>query len=158
MLALDAELHLKGPGGWRVVRASEFFRGLYTVDLADDEILAKVRFSPVHGSAYAKLYQRASRFAIVGAAAVLDVGDGTIRSAAVGLTGAESCAGRLPRVEEALAGQPATHDVIANAAALSGDGLEDLNDDIHASADYRRAMVSVFVRRALERALSRAAG
>ena len=60
MLALDAEIHLKGPKGWRVVKAADFFKGLFTVDLAADEIIAGVQFTPVKSAAYAKLHQRAS--------------------------------------------------------------------------------------------------
>ena len=46
MLALDAEIHAKGPKGWRVVKAQDFFQGLFTVDLAADEILVGVQFTP----------------------------------------------------------------------------------------------------------------
>ena len=157
MLALDADLHLKGPGGWRAVRARDFFRGMLTVDLAPDEILARVTFAPVRTAAYAKLHQRASRFAIVGVAAALDVRDGIIASARIGLTGAASSPSRLENVEAALAGQPASSSAVTAAAAVAGDGIEDLNEDIHASAEYRRAMVRVFTRRALDRALARVA-
>ena len=156
MLAVDADLHLKGPGGWRVVKASDFFQDVFTIDLAADEIIAKVTFAPARTSAYAKLHQRASRFAIVGVAAALEVAGGAIRSARVGLTGAAACASRLTGVEAALAGQPATAATAAAVAAGAADGIEDFNADIHASADYRRAMVSVFTRRALETALGRA--
>ena len=157
MLALDAELHLKGPGGWRSVKARDFFRGMLTVDLAPDEILTRVAFAPVRAAAYAKLHQRASRFAIVGVAAALDVRDGAIASARVGLTGASSSPTRLKNVEDALVGQPVSSGTVASAAAVAGDGVDDLNDDIHASADYRRAMIRVFTRRALDRALARTA-
>ena len=157
MLALDAELHLKGPSGWRAVSARNFFRGMLTVDLAPDEILAKVTFSPVRAAAYAKLHQRASRFAIVGVAAALDVRDGTVSSARIGLTGASSSPSRLENVEAALTGRSAVSGAFSAAARVAGDGIEDLNEDIHASADYRRAMIRVFTRRALDRALARAA-
>ena len=157
MLALDAEFHLKGPGGWRAVRARDFFRGMLTVDLAPDEILVKVTFAPVRAAAYAKLHQRASRFAIVGVAATLEVRDGAIASARVGLTGASSSPSRLESVEGALAGRSVSSDTVAAATAVAGDGIEDINDDIHASAEYRRAMIRVFARRALDRALARAA-
>ena len=77
MLALDADIHVKGPKGWRAVKARDFFQGLFTVDLAPDEIIAGVQFTPVKSAAYAKLHQRASHFAIVGvAAAALDVRTG----------------------------------------------------------------------------------
>ena len=157
MLALDADFHLKGTNGWRVVKAGDFFQGMLTVDLAPDEILAKVTFAPVRTAAYAKLHQRASRFAIVGVAAALAVSDGTLSSARIGLTGASSSPSRLENVEAALTGRAANSGTFSAAAQVAGDGIEDLNDDIHAGADYRRAMVRVFTRRALDGALARIA-
>jgi carbon-monoxide dehydrogenase medium subunit len=156
MLALDAEIHVKGPTGARVVKAHDFFRGLFTVDLAVDEIIVGVQFKPVKCGAYAKLYQRASHFAIVGVAAALDVKNGTIQSARIGLTGGSSHATRLTDVEERLAGKPLSLGSIQAAARLAGAHLEDINSDIHASQEYRRAMIPVFTERALERALARA--
>ena len=155
MLAVDAEIHIKGPKGWRTVKASRFFQGLFTVDLAADEILAGVRFKPVRASAYSKLYQRASHFAIVGVAAALDVSKGKILSARIGVTGAGPAAVRLTRVEEALVGEPASKDAFASATKDAGADLPVVNSDIHASEEYRRAMIPVFTRRALEGALSR---
>ena len=154
MLALDAEIHIKGPQGWRAVKASEFFQGLFTVDLAPNEIIAGVQFTPVKSAAYAKLHQRASHFAIVGIAAAVDVKGGVFQSARIGLTGASTHATRLTAVEQALAGKPATKETIASAAAVAT--ADELNSDIHASEDYRRAMIKVFTRRALEGALARA--
>ena len=96
-------------------------------------------------AAYAKLHQRASHFAIVG------VGGGaggeeaaSIQSARIGLTGASSHATRLTDVEKALAGKPASASSIDEAARLAGASLQDINSDIHASEEYRRAMVPVF--------------
>jgi carbon-monoxide dehydrogenase medium subunit len=155
MLALDAEVHLKGPKGWRVVKAADFFRGLFTVDLAPDEIIAGVQFSPVQSAAYAKLHQRASHFAIVGVAAAVDVKGGVIQSARVGVTGASSHATRLTDVEMALAGKPASAATVEAAAKSAGAKLQDVNNDIHASEEYRRAMVGVFTERALKGALAR---
>lgn len=156
MLALDAEIHLKGPKGSRIVKAHDFFVGLFTVDLAADEIIVAVQFKPVKSAAYAKLYQRASHFAIVGVAAALDVTDGKVKGARIGLTGASSHATRLRNVEAALAGKPASMPKLEGAALLAGVGLADLNSDIHASEDYRRAMIPVFTERALAAALARA--
>ena len=156
MLALDADIQIRGPKRSRVVKAHDFFRGLFTVDLAADEIIVGIQFKPVKCAAYAKLYQRASHFAIVGVAAALDVKNGTIQSARIGVTGASSHATRLSDVEHALAGKPLSMRSIESAARLAGAALEDLNADIHASAEYRRAMVPVFTARALEQALERA--
>jgi aerobic carbon-monoxide dehydrogenase medium subunit len=155
MLAVDAEIHLKGPRGWRAVKASDFFLDLFTVDLAPDELIAGVQFAPVKTAAYAKLHQRASHFAIVGVAAALDVAEGAIRSARVGLTGAGTHAVRLSSVERALAGKRASAKTIEEAAREAGAGIETINADIHASEEYRRAMIPVFTRRALAAALAR---
>jgi len=155
MLAVDAEIHMKGRKGWRKVKASDFFQDLFTVDLAPDEIIASVQFVPVRAAAYAKLHQRASHFAIVGVAAALDVSGGRIQSARIGLTGAGPKAIRLTNVEEALAGKAASKETIAAAAELAGTDFKVINADIHASAEYRRAMIPVFTRRALQGALAR---
>ena len=155
MLALDAQIHVQGPQGARQIAASAFFQDLFTVDLRPDEIIVAVRFSPVRAGAYAKLHQRASHYAIVGVAAALDVAAGTIRSARVGVTGAASHATRLSSVEQALAGQPATAASVAAAAEQAASGLRGVSADLHASAEYRRAMVSVFTKRALDAALAR---
>ena len=154
MLALDADIHLQSPRGPRVVKASEFFQGLFTVDLAQDEMIVSVRFIPVKAAAYAKLHQRASHFAIVGVAAALTVEGGKISAAKVGITGAGPHASRLRKIEEKLVGSAATPETAKTVAA--GASVDDLNSDIHASEDYRRAMVPVFARRAIEGALARA--
>ena len=155
LLAVDAQIQLQGPAGTRAVAAQDFFQDLFTVDLRADEIITAVRFAPVRAAAYAKLYQRASRFAIVGVAAALEVADGVIGSARIGLTGALSSAVRLPYVEEALVGQAPTAETASNAAKGAGTSLSDVNGDLHASEEYRRAMVSVFTKRAIEGALAR---
>ena len=153
ILALDADIHLKGKNGARTVKASAFFRGFYDVDLAAGELITAIQFAPVRSAAYAKLHQRASHYAVVGVAAVLDVKGGVIQSARIGLTGAATHAVRLTGVEKALAGKKA--DGVAAACAAAADGVADLNADLHASADYRKAMIPVFTRRAVERALAR---
>lgn len=155
MLALDAEVVIRGANGSRLVKAPDFFRGLFTVDLAADEIIVSVQFTPVRTAGYAKLYQRASHFAIVGVAAALDAGDGVIRAARIGLTGAGPYATRLSDVESALVGKPLAMSSVEAAVRGAGSGLDDVNSDIHASAEYRRAMIPVFAERALARALAR---
>ena len=154
MIALDADVQIKGPGGARTVKAAAFFRGFYDVDLVPGELIVAVQFTPVKSAAYAKLHQRASHYAIVGVAVALDVKGGVIQSARAGLTGASTHAMRLTGVEQALSGTKA--DGVAAAVARAADDAGDLNADLHASADYRKAMIPVFVKRAVERALARA--
>lgn len=156
MLALDAEIHLKGPGGWRAVKASDFFTDMFTVDMHEDEIIVGVQFAPVQAASYAKLHQKASHYAIVGVAAAVKVENGIITSARLGLTGASTHAQRMPEVEAALQGRQPNESTIEAAAAVAGSNLGFVNSDIHASEAYRRAMVKVFTRRALEGAIARA--
>jgi aerobic carbon-monoxide dehydrogenase medium subunit len=158
MLAVDADLQISGARGTRTVRANGFFQDLFTVDLAPDEIITSIRCAQARVASYAKLYQRASHFAIVGVAAALLMNDGVIQSARIGLTGAGPHATRLSPVEAALAGQSPTLDVLRDVAALAGQDIEHVNADLHASAAYRRAMIPVFTRRALEGALARLGG
>jgi aerobic carbon-monoxide dehydrogenase medium subunit len=156
MIALDAEIMIRGAQGSRSVKAADFFIDLFTVDLAPNELITGVKFKPVRSAAYAKLHQRASHFAIVGVAAALGVEGGVIKSARVGLTGAISHAVRLTNVEQALQGKQASAATMEAAAKAAAANLEGLNSDMHASAEYRQAMVGVFTRRALEKAVARA--
>jgi carbon-monoxide dehydrogenase medium subunit len=154
MVALDAEIQLRSAKGQRSVKATAFFQDLFTVDLQSGELITSVRFAPVKSAAYVKLYQKASHYAIVGIAAVLDVKGGKIQSARIGLTGATTHAVRLSKLEQALAG--ATRETVEKAVNNAGADLELVNTDIHASEDYRRAMVDVFAKRAVLAALDRA--
>ena len=156
ILALDADINLKGPKGARTVKASAFFQDLFTVDLAADELIVSVTIAVAKASAYAKLHQRASHYAIVGVGAALEVKGGVIQAARLGLTGAGSHATRLTNVEQALAGQPLSAKTIEAASKIAGAGLTAVNADIHAGEAYRRAMIPVFTKRALEGAMKRA--
>ena len=153
MVALDAEIQMQSAKGQRSVKAGAFFQDLFTVDLQPGEIITAVRFVPVKTAAYVKLYQKASHYAIVGIAAVLDVKGGTIQSARIGLTGATTHAVRLTKLEQALAG--AAKDSVEKIAANAGAELQMVNSDIHASEEYRRAMVGVIAKRAVLAALAR---
>ena len=156
MVALDAAIDIQGAKGRRTVKATDFFQDLFTVDLQDGEIITAVRFAPVKAAGYAKLYQKASHYAIVGVAAVLDATGGKIQSARIGLTGATTHAIRLSKLEQALAGQAAGKEAIEKASAGAGAELAAVSADIHAGEDYRRSMVGVFAKRALLAALARA--
>ncbi len=152
MVALDAEFAITGTGGERTVRAAEFFQDIFTVDLGEDEMITAIRFAPVQTAAYAKLHQQASHYAIVGVAAVLEMDNGVCRGARLGITGLASHAQRLPAVEESLTGQTLDAETIAAAAAQAADGFDDVNVDLHGSAEYRRAMARVFAGRAVSAA------
>jgi len=103
------------------------------------------------------VHQPASGFAIVGAAARLTLGSGgKVERVAVGLTGVAPKAYRAAAVEKALTGKKASEKLLAEAARHAVPQDVELLSDLHASAEYRKAMAVVFTRRALEDALARA--
>ena len=160
-LAFDATIRAIGPDGRRDIKARDFFKGTFETALGRGEILAEIRFpapSGRTGSAYAKFPHPASRFAVTGVAAVVNIGDdGTIGRAAIGVTGASASAFRATEAERALAGTKGDADAIAAAAAKAATGITALADLV-ASSEYRKQLVTLFTKRALERAIQRAKG
>jgi carbon-monoxide dehydrogenase medium subunit len=158
-LALDGSVVVKGPNGERTIAGTEFFIDILTTALAEDEIVTAVTFPVLAagtGTAYAKFDHPASHYALTGVAAAVKLdGSGNVESVRVGVTGVGPKAYRATAVEEALLGKGA--DAIADAASHAADGI-DCNDDIHASAEYRAHLATVFTRRALHAAFSRAGG
>jgi carbon-monoxide dehydrogenase medium subunit len=145
LLALGATMVVRGPGGsTREVRAGEFFRGLFEPDLAPNEVLTEIRV-PTHpaGWSYLKFHRRAQDWALVGVAAVGPNGGGP----AVALTNMGDRPLRATGVEEALAGGADP----ASAAQRADEGTSPPTDTF-ASAEYRRELAKVLVRRALEEA------
>ena len=159
LLALDAEFVLASPQGTRTVAARDFFVDMLTTVLAPGEILTEVRLAADGvrtGSAYKKLHQLASGFAIVGVAARVTLeASGRCAGVAVGITGVAPKPYRATGVERGLSGQTLDSKRIAEAAVQAARGIEPLSD-LHASARYRAAMATVFTRRALAAALERA--
>jgi carbon-monoxide dehydrogenase medium subunit len=157
ILALDAELIAATASGTRTIPARNFFVDLLTTQLHPGEILTQIRIAPrkqFSGSAYEKLPQPASGFAIVGVAANLLLGNGgkSIEQAAVGITGLAAKAFRAEAVERALTGKTISDKLIEDASRSAAEGVEPLSD-LHASGDYRREMARVFTRRAISRAV-----
>lgn len=159
--ALGATIELAGPNGSRRVDAQDFCTGLFTTDLNPDEVVTGIvvqRETDGVGSAYEKMFNPASRYAMLGAAAVLKVENGTCTEAHVAVGSLTPKARRAGSVEEALVGQHLSQEVIANAAALVGNDLGDeIIGDMHASAEYRRSVAPTYVQRALMKAWHRAA-
>ena len=160
-LALEARLTASSIDGQRSIAAQDFFTGLMMTALRPNEILTSIEIpkaGPRTGSAYAKLHQQASGFAIVGVASLvrLDAG-GKVEEVRVGITGVADRPYRARGVEEKLRGKVAGSEEIREAAALAADGVEPMSD-IHASEDYRRDLAAVFTVRSLLKAVERARG
>lgn len=160
LLALDARFHAIRSGGERTISADGFFQGMMTTALGEREILTAIEMpvrKPGEGMAYAKFTHPASRYAVVGAAAVVAVKDGTCSGARVAVGGLVPSATRLRSVESAVTGMRPSADAVAAAAEQARTSFNgDVLGDIYASADYRTAMSVVFVRRALTSAFARA--
>ncbi len=160
LTALGATYNITGPGGQRSVAAADFSTGLLETALAEDEILTGVSIPATpsgSGSAYVKFPHPASRYAVVGAAAIVTVQDGRCASASVVVGGVEATPTRASSVESALAHADLNDEALgAAAAAVAGDFQGDAMSDIFASVEYRQAMAAVYVGRALKAAVSRA--
>ncbi|MFQ5695579.1 MAG: FAD binding domain-containing protein, partial [Terriglobia bacterium] len=159
MLAVEAEMTLVARKGTRTVAAKAFFVDILTSALEPGEILTEIRFAADRepsGSAYRKLHQPASGYALVGVAMRVALGEGKrCRQARVGITGVGSKAYRARGVEQALENQSVSAKLIAQAAGKAAAGVE-ARSDLHGSAEYRAAMAEVFTRRALTAAFERA--
>jgi len=160
LVTLGATFNLVGPGGSRRVSASDFFEGLMTTALGDDELLTSIDLPAAQagqGSAYSKLPHPASRYAVIGAAASVTVADGVCTTASVTVGGLTAKPTRASSVEAALVGHALTDGAIESASKLVANDLgDDLMGDIYASAEYRKAVAHVWVRRAIGAAAERA--
>ena len=157
-VGLGATINLVGPNGKRSVAAADFFIDLFYTALEEDELVASVDV-PLDGggSAYAKLFNPASRYAIVGACAKVSVSGGLCSAASVAIGGLTPSAKQGSSVAAALIGKALNAETInAAAAAVAGDLGEEVMGDIHASEEYRRAMAPVYVAKALTLAAERA--
>lgn len=163
LVALDAKVHAQGPNGSRTISASDFFKGFFETALEKNEVLTAIEVPPQGagtGSGYANMENPASGYPMVGAAAVITLENGKCASASVVLGGLTPKPTKAPSVEAALVGKELNSENIATAAeAVQGDLNEDeILDDIHASAKYRKAMATVYVKRAVTKAVERAGG
>ena len=160
LCALDATIVVTAAGNERSLAAGDFFEGMMETALGDHDIIAAIEVPAAaagQGQAYIKFSHPASRYAVIGAAAAVTLVDGSISTAAVALGGLVPVATRASSVEQAVAGQSPSEDTIAAAAAAVSEDLgDDLIGDIYASAEYRRAMAPVCVKRALRAAVERA--
>src|SRR5215831_8833042 len=160
LTALGARFVVSSDGQPKTTDAAAFFTGLMTTTLADNDLLVAVEV-PVkeagQGQAYVKFAHPASRYAVIGVAAVVSASGGKCTAAAVAVGGLTPHALRTAAVEKAITGQTLAPNTIANAAAqVTRDLGSDILGDVFASADYRKAVAPVWVKRALTAAADRA--
>jgi carbon-monoxide dehydrogenase medium subunit len=132
---------------------------MMTTALEPNEIVREIHI-PVRqgriGSAYLKMAQKASGFAICGVTAVVELDPaGAVANAAIGITGVASYAFRPLKTEAALKGLKPSPDLVKKACSKTSDGIIAL-DDLHASSDYRLDLACTFAKRAVLAAVERA--
>lgn len=152
VLALGAELVVRGKGGERVVPAADFFRGVFETAVGPGELLTEIRVPKLAGAgwSYLKFRRRAADWATVGVVAVLGRDNGSVKSAAVALVNMGGTPLRAAGTEAALVGGSS----VADAAASIADGTQPPGDP-GASSEFRAHLARVVGRRAIEEALAR---
>ena len=138
VIGLNATVHTDK----RTITADDFFTDIFETCLEEGELITRIAYPVPDKAAYMKFPNPASRYAIVGVFVSLTGSD-----ARVAVTGAGPCVFRVPEMEQALSAD-------FSAAAIDGIavGEDDLNSDLHASAEYRAHLVGVMARRAVEKA------
>jgi len=158
VLALDAEFKAKGPTKQRIIKAEDFFQDVFTTSLRKNEILVEVKvplLPPKSGGAYLKLERGSGDMATVGVAAVVTLDKaGAFKDARIGLAGVGSTPIRATKAEDALEGREPSDGLLEEAGEIAGEA-SDPSSDTRGSADYKREMVRVYVRRAIGQSLSR---
>ena len=158
VVALDAEFKLVGPSGERTVGARDFFQDIFTTALRQNEVLTEARvpvMPPRSGGAYLKFERGTGDFAIVAVAAQVTLDpDGACKEVRLALGGVGSIPIRADRAEEVLRGKQPSDSLILEAAGKASEQSQP-SSDLRGSAEYKKEMVKVFVKRALKQALGR---
>ncbi len=160
LLALDADLVLRSSSGSRTVKARDFFNGPFSTALEPNEMLSEIRIPASRsqtGGAYLKLERKVGDFATVAVAVHLQMDDGQVGSAGIGLTAVGPQNLKAERAEAALKGRVLDDAAIKEAAGLAAEAAEPKADH-RGSVEYKRNVVRVFTERGLKRAYERARG
>jgi aerobic carbon-monoxide dehydrogenase medium subunit len=152
--ALGAEMVAMSTSGTRTIQAQDFFRGIMTTALAEDELLTEVRLPippPDTRFGFYEFSRRAGDFALAMALVALHVENGVIAAARVAIGSVEPSPRRIAQAEQALLGRAPDAAAFAAAAAAAAAAVDPL-DDATIAADYRRDLTGTVTRRALEQA------
>jgi aerobic carbon-monoxide dehydrogenase medium subunit len=156
VLALGGSVVAAGPRGRRAIAMADFVTGPFENVLDPDEIAVEAVIPPARGirsGGYLKLERRVGDFATVGVAVALELSGENVTRAGIALTGVGGSTIAAAEAARALTGRPLTADGIGQAADLAAQAARPRTDH-RGSAEYKRQMVRVFVRRLLGRALA----
>ena len=155
--ALDAEFTVASSSGEQTVAACDFAVGPLMTALEPEQLLTQVRLPLLDGNwcwGFREVSRRHGDFALVGAIALLRLGDGGVcQEARITMFAVGDAPSRIPAAEQALVGRVVDADARAEAAALVSEAVSP-GSDIHASAEYRKEVSAVMARRALEDAVA----
>ncbi len=152
----DAVIVVLGPDGSREIPAAEWFQGFLSTVCALDELVTEIVFPrPRRHAALTEFAQRQGDFGIAAAAVALEVTDGVCSDVSVVLGGVSGEPFRIPEIEEALAGEPATASTWASAGRMAAE-LATPSSDAHGSAAYRKHLVGTLTERAFGEAVTSA--
>lgn len=149
---LSAQMIASSKRAQRAIKAEEFFQGIMTTALAEDEVLIEVRLPCISDDTRFGFYEfnrRAGDFGIAMALVTYRLADGVIAEPRVGIGGAEGRPRRIPEAEAALKGYPPGVNAFQAAAEAAAEAVDPI-EDIQADAAYRRDLVRAVTRRALE--------
>jgi len=152
--ALEAAMVARSAGGTRIIPAQDFFRGIMTTALNEDELLTEVRLPILPADSRFGFYEfnrRAGDFALAMALVTFRLQDGVIWEPRVAVGGVEPQPRRMVDAERALAGRAAERAAFEAAAAAVASAVDPLEDAV-TSATYRRDLARTVTRRALEQA------
>jgi CO/xanthine dehydrogenase FAD-binding subunit len=159
VLAMQARMRVKSRRGERELDACDFFIGLLTTDIQDDEMLVEITFPPLPratGTCFMEVARRRGDFALAGVAAIVSLDeDGSCSSIRITLCGVGDKPVDASVAATSLIGQRCTDQAIAAVVAAVREAIEPPGN-VHASADYQRHVAGVLTRRAIASATQRA--
>jgi carbon-monoxide dehydrogenase medium subunit len=156
-ITCEATLSVIGKGGSRTVKAADFFKGALTTALAPDEIITEVHlpsWPAMRRWAFLEFARRRGDFAMAGVALYYDLEGGKATNAHIGVIGVGDCQHRLRNAEAALNGNAIGEALAVKVGEAACTDVEP-QEDIHASAAYRRALTGTLTERALKAAMAR---
>ena len=159
LIALDAEVALTRRDGQRTVKLDEFFVDYYQTALNPGELLTEIHVPPPQRSGWSHIKftpRSVEDFATVGVAITLSAKNGVCEDVRVGLNSVASTIIHAKRAEEALRGKTITEAALREMGEIAATEV-DPTDDNRGSAEYKREMVKVLVRRAAQEAFERLA-
>ncbi len=151
LLAANAKIIIQNAEGTREVDADDFFQGLFSTDMEENELITAIyipKSAANRNSVYRKFPQPASRFALVGCAAAIEVRNGKVANARVAFAGVSATPFRDSGIEKALEGRNFNAESIEAATSNVANGVSVMQDHF-ANEKYRRHLAGVFAKKAL---------